>query len=147
MAGFWCPRACPGAQLNGKHEATLMASVCCPRNGQQASRNARHTASNNHCAETWEGEAVELVSPDTGQDRWKQLHGKCAAIGPCIRKAPATRLFFSFASVQSDPRGRRPVAYLLKNVHDISCLPLRGTIVAGVSYRRCQPAYRSHQHG
>lgn len=32
---------------------------------------AMQSASASHCANAWEGKAVLLVSPDTGQNRWE----------------------------------------------------------------------------
>ncbi len=49
------------------------ANVCCPRNGQQASQILRQAVFIHHCAQAREGKTVRLVSPDTGQDRWKRV--------------------------------------------------------------------------
>ena len=48
------------------------ADVCCPRNGKQASRFLRQIVFKTTVPSAWEGRAITLVSPDTGQDRWKQ---------------------------------------------------------------------------
>ena len=58
----------------------------------------------------WEGEAVRLASPDTGQNRWKCADGDVRdATGP---RGPLRSLYFSpLTSVQSGPRGRRLVVY------------------------------------
>ena len=62
----------------------LPASVCCPRNGQQASRCVRQAVFKCHCDLSpspvilprnlaREGKTVRLASPDTGQDRWNRV--------------------------------------------------------------------------
>ncbi len=74
MAGFWCPHTCPCVQLNGKHEAVHPPACAAPATVNKR-RFRRLAISRYHCAFAWEGEAVRLASPDTGQDRWKCADG------------------------------------------------------------------------
>lgn len=55
----------------GKHEAGTMANVCCPRNGKQVSLSGDKLSLPATVRSAWEGETVPLVSPDTGQNRWR----------------------------------------------------------------------------
>ena len=67
---FWCSQTCSCLQLNGKHEAVRLT---CAAPATVIKRHLSVTGClSNHCAFiAWEGEAIMLASPDTGQDRWK----------------------------------------------------------------------------
>jgi hypothetical protein len=48
------------------------AKACCPRNGKASAAFVRQPSSKTTVHVAWEGGKVDLASPDTGQDRWKQ---------------------------------------------------------------------------
>ncbi len=57
--------------------------MCCPRNGKQASQVLRQIVFKTTVPRAWEGGTIRLVSPDTGQNRWKQRGESYRAFVEC----------------------------------------------------------------
>lgn len=68
---YWCPRTCSCAQLNGKHDADTISLRVLPPQRKSSVAIGDWPSLNTTVRCAWEGEAVRLASPDTGQDRWE----------------------------------------------------------------------------